>query len=160
MPSRGWCGRRPVGRSPSWPRPKRSTAIAGARRAWRCGPWAMSWSGRIAGAATGLIGMPGPPVVIYLIAVGAPVQMGRATQMAFFALVYAATLAADAALHGVPGRDWVIAVSLMPTTAIGALIGTRLGNHLNENSATILAIAVLGAAGLYTLAAAVGPALR
>src|SRR5271170_4916839 len=77
--------------------------------------------GVIAGAATGLIGMPGPPVVIYLIAVGAPVQMGRATQMAFFALVYAATLAADAALHGVPGRDWVIAVSLMPTTAIGAL---------------------------------------
>jgi uncharacterized protein len=116
-------------------------------------------AGAIAGAATGLVGMPGPPVVIYLIAVGAPVQMGRATQMAFFTLVFAATLAADAALHGVPGRDWVIAASLMPTTAIGALIGMRVANRLNENSATILAIAVLGAAGLYTLAAAVGPAL-
>jgi uncharacterized membrane protein YfcA len=116
-------------------------------------------AGAAAGAATGLVGMPGPPVVIYLIMAGAPAMMSRSTQIAFFALIFGATLAANAALRGVPGMDWVIAASLMPPTALGAWVGARIGNRLDDNAAAILAIAVLGAAGLYTLAAAVGAGL-
>jgi uncharacterized protein len=116
-------------------------------------------AGAAAGAATGLIGMPGPPLVIYLILVGAPAQLSRATQIAFFALVFAATLAANAALRGVPGIDWAIAASLMPTTGFGAWLGMHVGNRLDGNAATVLAIAVLGATGLYTLAFAIAATL-
>ena len=116
-------------------------------------------AGAAAGAATGLVGMPGPPVVIYLIMVGAPAQMSRSTQIAFFALIFGATLAANAAFRGVPGMDWAIAASLMPPTALGAWVGTRIGNRLDDNAAAILAVVVLAVAGLYTLADAVRAAL-
>jgi hypothetical protein len=116
-------------------------------------------AGAAAGAATGLVGMPGPPVVIYLIMAGAPAQMSRSTQIAFFALIFAATLAADLVFRGVPGSDWAIAASLLPLTALGAWVGTRIGNRLDDNAATILAITVLTVAGLYTLADAVRAAL-
>jgi len=116
-------------------------------------------AGAAAGAAAGLVGMPGPPVVIYLIMVGAPAQLSRSTQIAFFALIFGATLAADAVFRGVPGMDWTIAASLMPPTALGAWVGTRIGNRLDENAAAILAIAMLALAGLYTLAAAARAAL-
>jgi uncharacterized protein len=116
-------------------------------------------AGTAAGAATGLVGMPGPPVVIYLILTGVPMQMSRSTLIAFFALIFAATLAADAVIRGIPGKDWLVAASLMPTTALGAWVGTRIGKRLDHNAATILAITVLGVAGVYTLAAALHAAL-
>jgi uncharacterized protein len=116
-------------------------------------------AGAAAGAATGLVGMPGPPLVIYLILVGAPSQVSRSTQIAFYALVFAATLASNAVFGGVPRADWIIAATLMPPTAIGAWLGTRVGGRLDDDAAKMLAIAVLGAAGLYTLAAAARLAL-
>ena len=117
-------------------------------------------TGAIAGAATGLVGMPGPPVVIYFILTGVPAQPSRSTQIAFYALVFAATLSADVAFGGVPSRNWTIAASLMPSTALGAWLGMRIGNRLDENTATVLAIVVLGATGLYMLAIAAHAALR
>jgi uncharacterized protein len=116
-------------------------------------------AGAAAGAATGLVGMPGPPVVIYLIMVGAPAQLSRSTQIAFFALIFAAALLANVAFRGVPGMDWAIAASLMPLTALGAWVGTHIGKRLDQNAAMVLAIVVLGIAGLYTLAAALHAAL-
>ena len=116
-------------------------------------------AGAAAGAATGLVGMPGPPVVIYLILVGAPAQLSRSTQIAFFALVFAATLAANVVFRGVPRVDWMVAASLMPPTALGAWVGAHIANRLDDNAATILALVVLGVAGLYTLAVALHAAL-
>jgi len=116
-------------------------------------------AGAAAGAASGLVGMPGPPVVIYLILVGAPAQLSRSTLIAFFALVFGATLAANVVFRGVPGMDWAIAASLMPPTALGAWVGRHIANHLDDNAATILALVVLGAAGLYTLVVALHAAL-
>jgi uncharacterized protein len=116
-------------------------------------------AGAAAGAASGLVGMPGPPVVIYLILVGAPAQLSRSTLIAFFALIFGATLAANVVFRGVPGMDWVIAASLMPPTALGAWIGRPIANRLDDNAATILALVVLGAAGLYTLVVALHAAL-
>ena len=46
---------------------------------------------------------PGPPVLIYLML--APRPHVRATLLSFFALIYAATLAADGCL-GVAGTDY------------------------------------------------------
>lgn len=110
-------------------------------------------AGTLAGAANALVGMSGPPVLIYLMLAGAPIRTVRATLVAFFALIYAVTLAADVVFLGVSGSDWLIAASLLPPIGAGSLLGLGIGNRLGATAAEVLAIVVLGGAGLYTLAA-------
>lgn len=116
-------------------------------------------TGVISGAATALTGMSGPPVLIYLMLAGAPPRAIRATLFAFFALAYAATLLAHVATVGVPGATWIAALSLIPLALAGGLVGRLLGDRLGAEVAAALAIAVLGAAGFYTVAAAARVAL-
>ena len=111
-------------------------------------------AGAVSGAATALVGMSGPPVVIYLILAEAPPRTVRATLLAFFALIYAATLAAHAATIGVPASTWVAAAILIPFAVLGGLAGRPLGDRLGADAFAVLAIILLGAAGLYTLVAA------
>ncbi|HWD57299.1 MAG TPA: sulfite exporter TauE/SafE family protein [Stellaceae bacterium] len=115
--------------------------------------------GALAGVATGLVGMAGPPVLIYLMLARVPMTMMRATLIAFFAVIYAVTLAANAVFVGMPGRDWLIALSLLPFVWVGGQIGLRVGDRLGEAAAAALALIVLAATGLYTLAAAAHAAL-
>jgi len=116
-------------------------------------------SGIVSGIATALTGMSGPPVLIYLMLASAPPRIVRATLFAFFAACYAATLAANMAMIGVPGAIWLIAASLVPFVWVGGLIGRRLGDRLGAEAATVLALVVLVGTGLYTVAAAVRLAL-
>jgi len=117
-------------------------------------------AGAVSGAANALVGMAGPPVLIYLMLGGAPMRTVRATLLAFFTLVYAATVAADALLFGMPKQVWLTAASLLPLTWGGGLIGLRLGNRLEPGASATLAILVLGASGVYTIAAVVSHAVR
>jgi uncharacterized membrane protein YfcA len=50
-------------------------------------------AGAVSGVATALVGMAGPPVLIYLLLAGTAAQTVRATLLAFFALSYGATVA-------------------------------------------------------------------
>jgi uncharacterized membrane protein YfcA len=111
-------------------------------------------AGTVSGAATALVGMSGPPVVIYLILAEMPPRTVRATLLAFFALIYAATLAAHAATVGVPASTWAAAAILIPFAVLGGLAGRPLGDRLGADAIAVLAIGLLGAAGLYTLVAA------
>ena len=115
--------------------------------------------GAVAGIATGLVGMAGPPIMIYLMLARAPMAMMRATLIAFFTVIYAVTLAANTIVVGMPGRDWLIAASLLPLVWIGGRIGLRVGDRLGEAAAARLALTVLTAIGLYTLAVALHAAL-
>jgi uncharacterized membrane protein YfcA len=117
-------------------------------------------AGAIAGVATGLVGMPGPPVMIYLMLAAAPMRAVRATLVAFFALVYAATLLSDVVFLGVTAAEWEIAATLLPLTWIGGVAGLRVAERLPETAAAILSILVLAVAGLYTVAAAAHTALH
>jgi uncharacterized membrane protein YfcA len=116
-------------------------------------------SGVVSGVATALTGMSGPPVRIYLMLAGSPPRVVRATLFAFFAACYAATLAAYIATIGVPGATWLTAASLVPFVWVGGLIGRRVGDRLGVEAATVLALIVLIATGLYTVAAAARAAL-
>ena len=111
-------------------------------------------AGAVSGAATALVGMSGPPVVIYLILAEVPPRTVRATLLAFFAPIYAATLAAHAATIGVPASTWAAAAILIPFAVLGGLAGRPLGDRLGADAFAVLAIGLLGAAGLYTLVAA------
>jgi uncharacterized protein len=111
-------------------------------------------AGAVSGAATALVGMSGPPVLIYLVLSEASPRTVRGTLLAFFALTYTATLAAHAATIGVPAATWAAAGILLPFALLGGLAGRPLGDRLGANAFAALAIGLLGAAGLYTLAAA------
>jgi len=117
-------------------------------------------AGVAAGIATAMVGMAGPPVLIYLMLAGAPMRTVRATLIGFFALVYTATLAANAVFVGVPSAIWLTAASLLPAVWVGGVIGLRVGDRLGKKTAAGLAVAVLAVAGLYTLAAAAANALN
>jgi len=111
-------------------------------------------AGAVAGGATALVGMSGPPVLIYLMLAGAPAPTVRATLLSFFALIYAATVAANALFFGMPGGVWIAAASLVPFAWIGGLLGLKLGDRLDPRLAAALAIGLLAVSGLYTLAVA------
>jgi len=117
-------------------------------------------AGVVSGVATALTGMSGPPVLIYLMLAGAPQRAVRATLLAFFALSYAATLIAHAATIGVARGVWLGAATLVPFVWGGGVIGRRMGDRMGEQAAATLALIVLVATGLYTVAVAVRLALR
>ena len=117
-------------------------------------------TGAVSGIATALVGMAGPPVLIYLLLVGAPPRTVRATLLSFFALAYAAAVATHAVTVGIPTQTWLSSGVLIPFAFLGGLAGRRLGDRLSTDTFTILAIILLGAAGLYTLVAAVKLAFR
>lgn len=141
-------------------------AVMLARHRWRGGETriarspARDWGvGMVAGIATGLVGMAGPPPLIYLMLARAPMPTVRATLIAFFCLIYAVTVTANTAFVGMPHEAWPIAASLIPFIWVGGRIGLRVGERIGERRAAALAIAVLAATGLYTLAAALHSAL-
>jgi uncharacterized protein len=107
--------------------------------------------GAVSGAATALVGMAGPPVLIYLLLAGAGAQVTRATLLAFFAIVYAATLAAHMATVGIAGQTWLTAGIMLPFAGLGGLVGRRLGDRLGTRGFSLLAIGLLTIAGLFTL---------
>jgi uncharacterized protein len=117
-------------------------------------------AGAAAGAATALAGISGPPVVIYLMLAEMPVRTLRATLLAFFMLCYAGTLLAELVTIGVPGAAWRLAAGLVPFAWVGGFFGRRLGDRLGAETAGNLALAVLTAAGIYTLAGALWQAVR
>jgi len=133
-------------------RPHRRTALLGMR------PGCDLAVGAVSGAATALVGMAGPPVLIYLLLAGAPPQVVRATLLSFFALAYAAALLSHVVAIGIPASTWIEAGILIPFATFGAFAGRPLADRLSVDAFARLAILLLAAAGLYTLAAPAGPA--
>ena len=108
-------------------------------------------AGAVSGAATALVGMAGPPVLIYLLLAGAGSQAIRATLLAFFACIYGATLAAHAATIGIAWQTWLTALAILPFAVVGGLVGRPLGDRLGAGGFTLLAIGLLAIAGLVAL---------
>ena len=129
-------------------------------RPFRARPGLEVAAGAVSGIATALVGMAGPPVLIYLLLAGAAPRTVQATLLSFFALTYAASLASHVVTVGIPARTWLSAGVLIPFAFLGGLAGRPLGDRLGADAFAILAILLLGAAGLYTLAAAAGLAVH
>ena len=111
-------------------------------------------AGAVSGAATALVGMAGPPVLIYLLLAGTAAQTVRSTLLAFFALSYGATVASHAATVGIPGPTWAAAGILAPFALLGGFAERPIGDRIGSDGFAILAIALLTVAGFYTMAAA------
>jgi len=117
-------------------------------------------TGALSGIATALVGMAGPPVLIYLLLAGAPPRTVRATLLAFFALAYAVTLCSHALTIGLPAKTWLLSGVLLPFAVLGGLAARPLGARLSADAFAVLAILLLAAAGLYTLVTAAALAVQ
>ena len=136
---------------------RRRSGQPGQRKHWTA--FAMSpggdlAAGAVSGIANAVVGMAGPPVLIYLLLAGAAARTVRATLLAFFALSYGATLASHAATIGIPAPTWLSAGILIPFAFLGGLAGRPIGDRLGAEAFAMLAIALLAVAGAYTLGAA------
>lgn len=111
-------------------------------------------AGAASGVGTALVGMAGPPALIYLLLAGAAAMTVRATLLAFFALSYGATLVSHAVMIGIPGPTWVAAGTLLPVAFIGGVAGRPIGDRLGAEGFHLVAITLLAMAGLYTTVSA------
>ena len=107
--------------------------------------------GMAAGAMAVALGMPGPPVVIYLAGIGLEKQPSRATMLTLFTLSYGASLALRSATVGVSRDVWVAGGMLIPAAAAGALVGHVLAGRIGEEMFRRGVLALVGLTGLYML---------
>ena len=108
-------------------------------------------TGVLAGAMTTSLGMPGPPVVVYLLAVGLSKDVTRATTLTFFAFAYAASLILQVVMVGV-GRDvWLNAAVLVPVAMLASAIGHRLASRVSEKVFRVGVLLLLAGTGLFVL---------
>jgi uncharacterized membrane protein YfcA len=136
---------------------RRRSGQPGERKHWTA--FAMSpgrdlAAGAVSGIANAVVGMAGPPVLIYLLLAGAEARTVRATLLAFFALSYGVTLVSHAATIGISAPTWLAAGILIPFAFLGGLAGRPIGDRLGAKAFAVVAIALLAVAGAYTLGAA------
>jgi uncharacterized protein len=113
--------------------------------------WAAGAVGAMGGAMTIALGMPGPPIVLYLTRLGVRKDTLRATTLAFFAVSYSASLLLQSAVVGVAREVWASAAILVPVALGGGWIGNRLSCYVSEEvfrRATLMLIALTGVAAL------------
>lgn len=107
--------------------------------------------GLVSGAMTAALAMPGPAVLLYLQAVGLPKQATRATTLSLFVFSYLSALALAAGVGGLGRGIWLTAALLAPLAVAGALAGHLVSGRYDERVFRTAVLAILIAAGLYTL---------
>lgn len=106
--------------------------------------------GFLSGFLTSSIGMPGPPIVLYLMSRNTEKHIFRGTSMAFYCLVYLISLA----LQFASGRfetDLLQDLLLVPAIFIGQAIGTALHNKINQTWFRRVTFLLLIATGVNSL---------
>ena len=107
--------------------------------------------GILAGAMTTSLGMPGPPLSLYLTALGADKEALRAISLTFFAVTFAAALLLQALTFGVDGEVWTMAAVLAPVAVVGGQLGHRLSKRVTESTFRRAVLWLIGGTGAYTL---------
>lgn len=107
--------------------------------------------GVVAGAMTSALGMPGPPVVLYLTSIGAPKNRTRSLTLTFFVVAYAAALILQTATVGIGTGVWATAALLIPVAAVGALLGDVLAKRISEPVFRRVVLVLVALTGAYVL---------
>lgn len=107
--------------------------------------------GTLAGGLTTALGMPGPPLMLYLTAAGSGKDATRATSLTFFTVAFGAALILQVATGGVTRWVWITAAALVPIAAIGALLGHVLAKRVSEGLFRAAVLVLIAATGVYVL---------
>jgi uncharacterized membrane protein YfcA len=107
--------------------------------------------GVISGAMTTGLGMPGPPVALYLAWKGVEKQTLRALTLTLFPISYVGALSLQAATVGIPLRVWTLYGLLLPFAGIGAYAGHRMSNLVPERVFRSVVLLLMFGTGGYML---------
>ncbi len=112
-------------------------------------------AGMASGALTAALGMPGPPILIYLLHMRMPAEVLRATTLSLFAFSYLVSLLAHASLVGITPAVWTMAGVLAPIAVVGGFIGHATAHRLSTRAFRVAVLSILGGAGVYMVYAGV-----
>lgn len=107
--------------------------------------------GAISGAMTTGLGMPGPPVALYLAWKGVGKQTLRALAFTLFPISYVGALSLQAATVGIPPRVWMLYGLLLPFAGIGAYAGHRMSRLIPERVFRSVVLLLMFGTGGYIL---------
>lgn len=113
--------------------------------------------GMLAGGMTMALGLPGPPVVLYMVALRPGKDVLRATVLAFFSVSYAGSLLLQTVTVGVERGVWVTAGLMLPAACAGGAIGNWLARFVGETAFRRVVLGLIALAGVSTLVSTIMP---
>ena len=106
-------------------------------------------SGGFSGLLTTSIGMPGPPLLLYFSGAGIKKEIIRSTTLAFYLLIYSISLTMQIIFGGTSKEIWITALSLIPVTICGIVIGQLLFTYINQRIFQLITYGILIFTGFY-----------
>ncbi len=105
-------------------------------------------AGLTSGLLQGSVGLGGPPLVIYFLAVGAEAQVSRASFVTYFAGLVLLTLPFHAWNGLITWEVFIWSLAMAPALVIGGYAGETLFKHGGHKHFRIIALGILVASGL------------
>ena len=107
--------------------------------------------GVVSGAMSVALAMPGPVVVLYLLARHAGKLVSRAATLLLFGFSYGAVSIVHTMWGGMTGGSWLLAAKLTPFVIGGAILGHFATHFLSEEHFRSVVLAILIASGFYAV---------
>ena len=105
--------------------------------------------GFISGVMAVALAMPGPVVVLYLLARHARKQISRSATLLLFGFSYGSVSLVHTVWGGMTGETWLLAVKLTPFVIAGAFLGHYVTRYLSEERFRAVVLLILIASGAY-----------
>jgi uncharacterized membrane protein YfcA len=111
------------------------------------------------GALSGLFGslaaMPGPPAVVYFVAIGASPPRARASMLIYFFLSALMALPGLALAGAIDGSTLLLSLAFLPFLLVGTLVGGRIFRLLHPRHYRAITLAVMALAAVVAGARAI-----
>ncbi|MDA7947395.1 MAG: sulfite exporter TauE/SafE family protein [Hyphomicrobiaceae bacterium] len=105
--------------------------------------------GFISGVMAVALAMPGPVVVLYLLARHVRKQISRAATLLLFGFSYGSVSLVHTVWGGMTGETWLLAAKLTPFVIGGAFLGHYVTRYLSEERFRAVVLLILIASGAY-----------
>lgn len=119
--------------------------IDGKSKRWQLG------TGSISGILTGSLGIPGPPIILFLSNLDLPKEKFRATIVAYFVLIYPSSFIALFTTGALPTNIFLTSLSLVPFAFLGNFFGRLIFEMVPANKFKKVVLALLILVSSYSI---------
>ncbi|MFJ7953554.1 sulfite exporter TauE/SafE family protein [Lysinibacillus sp. NPDC096418] len=107
--------------------------------------------GGISGILTSSIGMPGPPLILYFTGTSIKKEQLRATNLAFFLIIFSISLVTQILFTGTNILIWKYSLYAIPIVCTGLYIGQIIFKKINQQIFTLFTYILLICTGVFLL---------
>jgi uncharacterized protein len=105
--------------------------------------------GGLSGSLTTSIGMPGPPLLLYLSGTDTRKEKLRGTTLAFYLFIYFVSLLIQIIFAGTDKTIWISSGFALPLVLVGLYLGQLLFKYINQSLFRIFTYIILLFTGIY-----------